>query len=130
MELDEIILSFEPVADFGRFVVLCVVGNQVDLGPAVVAKELLQELDERLGIEHFYETRMPLGVSTDPDGAHYLDALANRWTEDVDSNADECPRPDDSASLLKHRFVLVEHYPSFLFGFFLMAGRSSSRHVR
>ena len=122
-------LVFEPLPDFRRFVIRCVVGDKVDLDSTVVPDELAEKFDERLCVEHLYEARMPLWLGTDPYCAHDFDALADRRSEHVDSDTDECPCPDDSAGLLKHRFVLIEHYASFLFGFFLMAGSSSSRQV-
>src|SRR5208283_4919233 len=130
MEFNEIFFAFEPLVNFRRLVIRCVVGDKVDLDPTVVAKQLMQKLHKRLGVEHLYESRMPLGICTDSDCSHDFDAFSNRWTQHLDPNADECPCPDDSAGLLKHRFVLIEHYASFLFGFFLMAGSSSSRQVR
>lgn len=129
MEFDEIFLSLKPFADLRRFMIRGVVGDKVDLDPVVVAKELVQELDERLRVEHLYEPGMPVGIHADSDRSHDLDAFSNRWTQHLDSNADERPCPDDGAGLLKHRFVLIEHYTLFLFGFFLMAGSSSSRHI-
>jgi len=129
MEFNEIFFVFEPRPDSRRFVIRCVVRNQVNLDSAIVPDELAQKLDERLRVEYRYEARMPLWLGTDPYCPHDFDALANRWTEHLDSDTDECPCPDYSSRLLKDRFVLIEHYASFLFGFFLMAGSSSSRHV-
>src|SRR4030042_916826 len=107
-----------------------VVGDKVDLDPVVVAKELVQELGERLRVEPLHEPGMPLGIDADSDCSHDLDAFSHRWTQHLDSNTHAHPCPADGTGLLKHRFVLIEHYASFLFGFFLMAGGSLSRHVR
>jgi len=103
-------LALEPLVNLRRLVILCVVGDQVDLGAAIVAKELVQELDERLCVEDLYEPGVPLRVGTDSDCAHDLDALANRWTEHVASDADKCPCPDEGSGLLKHCFILVKRY--------------------
>ena len=107
----------------------CVVGDKVDLDSAVVPHQLAEKVDERLCVEHSYETRMPLRLGADPYCAHDLDALANRRTEHVNSDSYERPCPDDGTGLLKDSFVLIEHYASFLFRFFLMAGSFSSRHL-
>jgi hypothetical protein len=95
-----------------------VVVDKVNLDSTVVAMGLMQKLDKRLGVEHLYEAGMPLGMCTDSDGSHRFDAFANRRTQHLDSNADECPCPDDGSGLLKHRFVLIEHYAPFLCRFF------------
>ena len=129
MEFNEIFLAVEPLPDFGRFVIRCVVGDKVDLDSAVVPHQLAEKVDERRCVEHRYEARMPLWLGADPYCAHDLDALANRRTEYVNSDSHERPCPDDGSGLLKDSFVLIEHYASVLFGFFLMAGSSSSRQV-
>jgi hypothetical protein len=48
----------------------------------------------------------------------------------VDSDSYECPCPDDSAGLLKDRFIPVEHYTAFALGFFLISGSSLRNQVR
>lgn len=130
MEFDEIFLPFEPLTNLGRLVIRRIVGDEVDLGSAVVPEQLVQKLDECFGIEHLYEARMPLWFGADPDCAHDFDTLANWRAEHMDSNPDQGPRPDDRARLLKDRFISVEHYTSFLLGFFLISGSSSRSHVR
>lgn len=130
MEFNEIFLAFEPLANLGRFVIRCVVGDEVDLGSTVVPEQLVQKLDERFGIEHLHEARMPLWFGADLDCTHDFDTLANRRAEHMDSNPDERPRPDDRARLLKDCFISVEHYTSILLGFFLISGSSSRSHVR
>lgn len=130
MELDEIFLAFEPLADLRRFVIRCVVCDEVDFGSTIVPDQLAQKLDERLGVEHFYEARMPLRLVTDPYCSHDFDALANRGTEHVDSDSDKCPCPDDRTGLLKDRFIPIEYYAAFSLGFFLISGSSSRNHVR
>lgn len=130
MEFDEIFLAFEPLANLGRFVIRCVVGDEVDFGSAVVPKQLVQKLDECFSIEHLHEERMPLRFGPDPDCAHDFDTFANRRAEYMDSDSNERPRPDDRTRLLKDRFISVEHYASFLLGFFLISGSSSRSHVR
>jgi len=130
MEFDEIFLAFEPLTNLRRFVIRCVVRDEVDLGFTVVPDQLAEKLDERLGVKHFYEARMPLRFLADPYCSHDFDALADRGTEHVDSNSNECPCPDDGTGLLKDRFIPVEHYTSFSLGFFLISGSSSLNHVR
>lgn len=129
MELDEIFLAFKPTSDRRRLVILGIIGDQMDLGPSVISQELTEELNKRSSIEDLYESGVPLGIRTDSDGPHDLDALSNGRTQHVNSNADECPGPDDGAGLLKNRFVLIKHYRPLFFGFFFIAGSSSSRHV-
>jgi len=72
------LLAYEPLMDLRRFVIWSVVGDQVDLGPPVVSDELVQELDEGLGVEYLHESRMPLRVGADSDCAHHFYAPANR----------------------------------------------------
>jgi hypothetical protein len=110
-------------------VVRCVVGDEVDLGSTIVPDQLAQKLDKRLGVKHFYEAGMPLWFGADPDGAHDFDTLSNRRAEHVNPDSDERPCSDDRARLLKDRFISVEHYTSFLLGFFLISGSSSRNHV-
>ena len=130
MEFNEIFLAFESLSDLRRFVIRCVVSDEVDLIPTVVPDQLAQKLDERFGVKHLYEARMPLWSGADPDCAHGFDTLANRRTEHVDSDSYERPCPDDSAGLLKDRFVPVEHYTAFAPGFFLISGSSFGNQVR
>jgi hypothetical protein len=129
MEFYEIFLAFEPLADLRRFVIRCVVSDEVDLSSTVVPDQLAQKLDERLGVKHLYEVRMPLWFGADPDCAHDFNTLANRRTEHVDSDSDECPCPDNGAGLLKDRFIPVEHYTAFTPGFFLISGSSLRNQV-
>jgi hypothetical protein len=101
----------------------------MDLGATVISEKLVQKFYEGLGVEDLDEPRMPLRTRSDSDCTHHFDALANRWAQDLESNAHESPCSDDGAGLLKHRFVLIEGYAVLLFGFFLMAGSSSSIQV-
>jgi len=99
-------------------VIRSVVGDQVDLGPPVISDELVQELDEGLGVEHLHEPGMPLGLGTDSDCAHHFYASANRRASNLDSDAHRRPCPDDRSGLLKHRFVLIQGYALLPFSFF------------
>ena len=63
MEFNEIFLAVEPLPDFGRFVIRCVVGDKVDLDSAVVPHQLAEKVDERRCVEHRYEARMPLWLA-------------------------------------------------------------------
>lgn len=130
MEFDEIFLAFEPFANLRRFVIGCVVCDEVDFGSTVVPDQLAEELDKRLGVKHFYEARMPLRIVTDPYCSHDFDALANRGTEHMDSNSNECPCSDDRTGLLKDGFIPVNYGTTFSLGFFLISGSSSRNHVR
>jgi len=106
-----------------------VVCDHVDLRAIVVSEQLPEKIDERVSVEHFYETRMPFGIFSDPHRAHYLAALADRGTQYMCSDTDTCPRPVNSTGLLEDRFILIKCHASIFPGFFLILGSSLSRQV-
>src|SRR5271157_1717153 len=106
-----------------------VVCDHVNLRAIVISEQLLEEVYERVSVEHSYETRMPFRIFADPHRTHYFAAPADRGAQYVCSDADTCPRPMNGTGLLEDRFILIEDHASLFLGFFLIWGSSLSRQV-
>ena len=78
MDLNEFFDFLQPPSESLCLVPWCVIHNQVDLPPFVVAEQLLDEGSEGVGIVSLDESEVPARLVANPHGTHDFCALATR----------------------------------------------------
>jgi hypothetical protein len=130
MNLNELRSGLEPCPYSGALVVLCVVGDEMDLPTFVVPDQLVQQQEKGFGIKLLGEAEVPFGALVNADGPQGLYALSGRETLDLTAYSFSGPRTVDRPGLLKAHFVLVEQYASILLDFFFTSPNSCSIQQR
>ena len=119
MQLDETLLSLQPVSDLWTFMILGVIRDEVNLGTIVVLEQLVEKGYKGIGVEPVHQAEMPLWCLADLHCAYDLCALADRRGQHVESLAYRSPTSVYRAGLLEACFIPIHCYPFLLLGFFL-----------
>lgn len=91
MDLNEVFDFLQPFSESFRLVPGCVIDNQVDLSPFVVAEQLLDERRECVCIVSLDESEVPTRLFANPYGSHDFRTLATRKTLYVRTRASSGP---------------------------------------
>lgn len=92
MDLNAVFDFLQPLSQNFGLVPGCVIHNQMDPSPFVVAEQLLDERREGAGIVALDESEVPARLIANPHGSHDFCALAARKTFYVRTLASPGPR--------------------------------------